>query len=150
MANPRKKYSYERIHSNDTTYPGDASIVVPVIGANGWTPAMSPQVGLAVASVNAGQTGPMCGLGTAGAPLLGKVNQVETDGACSVQDEGYMYLPYVTGANIPVVGGPVGVDGTGNVQAVAAYSGAKCVGFGLNLSPVQPGQTSTTYCIVKI
>lgn len=149
MANPRRTFSWNKLHSDYATYPSDASITAPVVGANGYTPAMSPQIGAAVASVNTAQTSPVCGLGAAGGALLGRLAQVEPDGVCSVQDEGYMYLPYVTGANIPVVGGPVGVDGTGNVQAVAAYTGAKCVGFGPNPEPYTSAAPATL-CIVKI
>lgn len=149
---PRLFYGFEEEDRHFLTLPGDNSLNYPTFSmqGHGGTTGQSTSIGLAAALVNTGNTGtgaptvPECGLGAAGGQLLGKIKVVEDDQSVTVQDRGYMLLPFVTGANVPVIGNAVGVDGTGNVQNVATYTGAKCVGF-------QPDPRSgTMMCVVKI
>jgi len=143
---PRLFYGFEEVGARNVTLPGDNSLNYPAFSMQGYggTTGQSTSIGLAVALVNTGQTAPTCGLGAAGNPLLGKVKVVESDQSVTVQEHGYMLLPFVTGGNVPVVGNPVGVDGAGNVQNVATYTGAKCVGF-------QPDPHSgVMQCVVKV
>ncbi len=128
MANSRRILGYHRIDASDVSMVGDASIVVPVLAINGWSPTISPQVGLAVALTNLNvEAPPQVGLGVAGLRLFGKLMQVELDGVCTVQHEGFMYFPFVTGALEPIVGQSVSVDGAGKVQRSAAVSAANQV-----------------------
>jgi len=125
MADPRFNFSFLRIDAEDVSVACDGTIGLPVVGIQGYVPSMSPQLHAAVALVNAGAATPTVGLGAAGNPLAGELMVVEPDGACTVQHEGYMYLPYNT-TTPPVVGGFVAVDGTGKVQAAAAPTKAIC------------------------
>lgn len=157
MANPRAIYQYNRIHAADTGFPVDGTITVPVPGPQGvyTNNGISPQVGYALGLANTGNTlpgaAPLVGLGTTGGMLIGKLNGTDPDGGASVQDEGYMYLPYNTGANIPVIGQPVGVDGTGKVRVLTAALGtAVCVGFGIDPAPLGYLETPALKCIVKM
>jgi hypothetical protein len=74
---------------------------------------------------------------------MGKLKVVEQDGTATIQDRGYMTLPFVTGGSVPVIGGAVDVDGTGKVQASATFRGATCEGF------VYDANTGVTACLVK-
>jgi len=149
MASVRKVYKFNRIDANFVTYPADATIVPPALTPNGFVPGLSAQVGLACTNVGTGLGGPIAGLGAAGTYLFGQIRVVEQDGAVGVQHRGYMHLPYVTGANQPVIGQPVSVDGTGNVQKAATFSGAICEGFELDPEPIQPTAVSVLKCIVR-
>ncbi len=149
MASVRKVYKFNRVAAKYITYPGDGTIVPPTLTANGFAPGMSAQVGLAATNVATGQGGPVAGLGAAGGYLLGQIRVVEQDGSVGVQHTGYMHLPFVTGANVPLIGHPVAVDGAGNVQASATFLGAMCEGFELDPEPVQPGAVAVLKCIVR-
>ena len=144
MANPRKIYSWNRLHPFDATFPADGTITLPVVGAQGMVPTLSPQVGMAVAITATGTNTPQVGLGAAGNECLGKLMAVEADGSCTVQVGGVMYLPYATGTP-PVPGAYVTVDGTGKVQAagsvattpaVPRLTRAFCLGFDLDPEPL--------------
>ena len=148
MANPRKNFSWNRLHPEDTTFPGDGSITLPVVGAQGMLPTLSPQVGMAVAIVNTGTNTPQCGLGSSGNQVLGKLMTVEPDGACTVQTGGTAYLPYNTGTP-PVAGAYAQVDGTGKVMASATATRAFVFGFDLDPEPLF-SSTPATLAVIRL
>lgn len=145
---PRLLYGYEEEDQPQLSFPGDNSLDYPVFtlqghGGTGGT-GTSASIGLAAALVNTGDTAPEVGLGAADGMLVGKIKVVEDDRSVTVQVRGWMLLPYVTGGNVPLVGSPVSVDGTGKVRVTATYRGAICMGF-------QPDPHSgTDLCLVKI
>jgi hypothetical protein len=141
---PRLGQLFDEQDFHAQTYVADGTINLPTI--SGPIEVKSTMTGFAVTLTGTGTGTPLCGLGAAGNPLLGKIKVVDEDGRVSVQDTGYMTLPYVTGGNQPVQNGFVGVDGTGKVQNVAAFSGAKCIGFIPDLQAPGP----TLLCVVKI
>lgn len=139
---PRLATGFDEQDAHFQTFAGDASITPPAFTVPGLTNSPSAQQGLAVANVATGTGTPLAGLGVVTNPLLGKVKTVDVDGTVTVQDRGYMTLPYVVGT-APVIGGAVDVDGTGKVQASATFRGSRCEGY-----MVDPN-TGLTVCIVK-
>lgn len=118
----RDEASFDGIRAERTTYPSDGSIVYDITKAGG-----SVSVGLAVKMASAG----VVGLTTDGSNFRGKLIKVESDGMCSVQDEGFCEVIAGVGVvSIPVgsklVGALGGVGGAmpGYVRAVVAPGGA--------------------------
>lgn len=119
----------------------DASIVYDASYYDGNN--HSNQVGLAVALVGNGQVG----LGTAGAPLFGKLMEVESDGTCSVAVAGILQLPAATTLP-PLLNHGVTVDGTGKVSSAATATDAEA--GSLVLHPSYTSDESTTVAVVAL
>ncbi len=111
--------SFDGIGYHGTTYKADNDVkaVVTVSGIAGV-------LGKAV-TITGHQT---AGFGNEGDPLLGAINQYETDGYMTVQDAGYHEFPGVSGS-IPTPGThiiPV-VDGNGAVKASVGATGKSMI-----------------------
>lgn len=113
MADPRNRVSFDGIDYQAETYMADSTIVydaTQVGGANAAT------LGKAVTKTATGQ----CGLIADGQPILGKLLQVESDGACTVQTDGYCTLPGGNGATF---------SATAPERAVGALGASSAKGY---------------------
>jgi hypothetical protein len=154
MPNVRSTRGYHMVDSAQAEFLGDSDVLshMPVFGPNGAYPVIHPYVGLAVAYTGAdlndadlAAVGPLVGLGISGSRLAGKLMQVEWDGGCAVQHRGFMYFPFVTGANQPVIGKSVVVDGTGKVQASAVVPAVNQVQTGTQSGTWTSGTFTVTF-----
>ena len=62
---------------------------------------------------------------TADQPVLGRLDVVEGDGFCSVQDSGYMELPFVSGVTPTRSQGVIGGATAGSVKSATAANGGR-------------------------
>lgn len=142
-SDPRLVYGWDEQDAHMQSLAADSTITPPVLSVTGLTNSPSAQQGFAVANVATGSNAPEAGLGSSGNPLFGKVKQVEVDGTVTIQDRGYMTLPFVTGGSVPIIGDAVDVDGTGKVLHSSTFRGARCEGF------VNDPVTNVLACLVK-
>lgn len=109
---------FEGIGARYTTYKASTSLK-SIVAASG----VAAVEGKAVTITGNGEVG----FGSAGDPLLGKVDKYESDGYVTVQDAGYAEFPGVSGS-LPTAGNYVVVNGQGAVVASAGATGpAKAV-----------------------
>jgi hypothetical protein len=104
---------WEGIGARYVTYKANAALV-STVAASG----VAAVEGKAVTITGNGEVG----FGSAGQPLLGKVDKYESDGYVTVQDAGYAELPGVSGS-LPTAGNYVVVNGQGAVVASAGATG---------------------------
>lgn len=115
----RKEVDFEGIRFGATTYKAHTGLVSAVAAAQGWqNDGRSAVLDKAVTITGNGEAG----FGSAGDPLLGRVEQYEFDGLLSVQDSGYTELPGVSGS-LPSAGDYVVVDGSGAVMPSSGATG---------------------------
>ena len=116
----RERFDFEGIHANTSTWKADAALISAVAAAGGPNTA----AGRAVAEGKAVTiTGNMtAGFGTAGKPVLGKVETYHSDNSMTIQDKGYTAMPGVSGS-LPKPGDFLVVNGTGAVKAGAGATG---------------------------
>lgn len=117
MANPRKTVDFTGIHQDFTTYLSDGvTITYSATVANG-----NAAVGRAVGQGGADGT---VALANDGDSVFGRLELVENDGVCVVQDEGYCTLPGGAAAAVTrgqkIVGALDGGGNRGFVRALAA------------------------------
>ena len=122
MANPRNKVEYDDKHAAFDTFKHDGTIIFDDTAAQG----NSDQVGLAVTFATADDTVSLAGNGEA---VAGKLVLVKSDGKCTVQIGGYMYLPRATGATLTrgkkIVGGLGPASAEGYIREVATGTAAE-------------------------
>ena len=109
---------WEGIGARYVTYKANAALV-STVAASG----VATVEGKAVTITGNGEVG----FGSAGNPLLGRLDKYESDGYVTVQDAGYAELPGVSGS-LPTAGNYVVANGQGAVVASAGAAGpAKAV-----------------------
>jgi hypothetical protein len=110
----RDRFDLEGVHADASTWKADATLISAVAAAGG----PATVAGRAVAEGKAVTiTGNMiAGFGSAGDPLLGKIEHYHYDNVMTIQDVGYTEMPGVSG-NLPTAGAFVVVDGNGAVMA---------------------------------
>jgi hypothetical protein len=125
MADPRKTTSFNEVDAHYSTYAIDNStITYDGTKANGfgWTHA-----GRSVA-LSADKTVKLAGDGDR---VIGRIDGVESDNFCRVQDDGYMPLPGGSGASLTrgksIVGAVDGSSNPGFIREAASGTAAELV-----------------------
>ncbi len=114
---PRARVSFTGIDYHGTTYKYGSTITFDATKAGG---AAATMIGKAV-SLTTDDTVDLC---QDGDHIIGKLQKVEDDGFCSVQDDGVVELPAGASATVtvgaPIVGALGGSSARGYVRAAAA------------------------------
>jgi hypothetical protein len=130
---------FESIDAGYTTYSADGSISAAVVSVGGFIPYSSAAAyavqGKVVTITGAG----IVGFGNAGDPIIGKIQKIDWDYKCSVQDEGYANVPGISNC-LPTPNQLVCCNGAGAVSAVvsANFAGkrtAVCISTDSTVNP---------------
>jgi hypothetical protein len=125
---------YERINAHETTFQGTGLIAYDATAKNG-----SPHVGKAVARAGDGTVD----LTNDGTEVFGKLQKVESDGYCTIQEQGYASLPFTGSMSY---GDKTNVVGSATRGSIKAGTGVANV---VNQA-VQPiASNGSGSCIVK-
>ena len=126
---------HEGLGANYITIEADATLKATVLAAGGATTAdgKAAAVGKAVTRTD----NKTAGFGSAGDPLLGRVDVYDNDGMMTVQDKGYTGFTGVSG-NLPTYNEIVVVDGNGAIMASSGAVGSARCDYTLTTSATGP------------
>lgn len=141
MANPRKVIGHEGIGYRAETFLIDGSTIVWAETEKNGSAVAGRAVGLVVGTANVVE------LVDTGDQVLGRLDNVAQDGACTVQIEGQCFLPQGDGDDVVRGGKIVGAQGVGGALGFIAPPSADAAGALAARHRVEDDTTATAISV---